>query len=110
MQAPLRAHLRAHVSAAPLKLGNKELSEEEQAAHLRAHVSAAPLKQRQPGRRQRRRDHLRAHVSAAPLKLERVEQAHGRGRESPRSRERGPVEALEAEDAVDGLNEISALT
>jgi len=61
--------LRAHVSAAPLKLVEPDVLEVLGFA-LRAHVSAAPLKQYQGARR-------RAYPSC-----------------TPRSRERGPIEAI----------------
>ncbi len=60
--------LRAHVSAAPLKLGDGS-SDRTDGETLRAHVSAAPLKLlviHYPYNGLR--VSLRAHVSAAPLK------------------------------------------
>ena len=60
-------HLRAQLSAAPLKLVRGRGTAIFQ-RDLRAQLSAAPLKQRADGLRIHERGDLRAQLSAAPLK------------------------------------------
>src|SRR6266404_8792434 len=101
--------LRAHVSAAPLKRANG-VGRCPRLISLRAHVSAAPLKPAVLGHMGPSILSLRAHVSAAPLK--RI--GHILGvlfcRLSPRSRERGPIEASSLRSIPVSRGTFSALT
>ncbi len=80
--------------------------------HLRAHVSAAPLKQCTTAMSLvLTMPNLRAHVSAAPLKrCELIAACSSSRGKSPRSRERGPIEAIRTRRSSVRAALISALT
>src|SRR5438094_418231 len=110
--------LRGHVTAAPLKLKDKESPcgtaacpprsrdrgpieaiagpppPSTSPASLRGHVTAAPLKQRRRIAGERELDAaLRGHVTAAPLKPDDLARLLELRAAPPRSRDRGPIEA-----------------
>ena len=77
---------------------------------LRGHVTAAPLKPAAGRTADAGREALRGHVTAAPLKRLDVQGRLGGNELTPRSRDRGPIEAHQTCEHCAGEYVHSAVT